>query len=182
MVTYRLKYVDGSEVGREVVKEEITIKPVEKIIRVGVLETRTETETKPLPFEIVRVEDPETERGEEIIKQEGVDGEVKITYEVAYVRDEEVSRLAKSIDITIRPVNKIIAYGTFDKGAALVLDINGDGAINVADVQALYLHIMGIESLTLEKAALDYNEDGSVNVSDVQALYLHVMGIQKIAN
>jgi hypothetical protein len=49
-------------------------------------------------------------------------------------------------------------------------DVNGDGSVNVGDVQALFA---GSESSAVQNHidAFDFNNDGSVNVGDVQALF-----------
>ncbi len=49
-------------------------------------------------------------------------------------------------------------------------DVNGDGEVNIADVNALLDIILGGEAdgATLERA--DINEDGEINIADVNAL------------
>lgn len=54
--------------------------------------------------------------------------------------------------------------GTFE-------DVNGDGSMNIVDVQAMYV---GSDSASVEAnpRAFDFNGDGEVNIIDVQALYI----------
>lgn len=54
-------------------------------------------------------------------------------------------------------------------------DINGDGSINILDVQAMVNTILGIRSAT---SSLDLNGDGKVDVLDLQLLGNVVLGIR----
>lgn len=54
-------------------------------------------------------------------------------------------------------------------------DVNGDGSVDVYDLQTLYEHCCGIETLSsdaLQRA--DVNQDASVSVLDVQMLYTYL--------
>ncbi|MFB6254411.1 MAG: right-handed parallel beta-helix repeat-containing protein [Halobacteriaceae archaeon] len=51
-------------------------------------------------------------------------------------------------------------------------DINGDGTVNVVDVQALFANLRS-SAIQNNKRAFDFNGDGSVNVVDVQWLFVH---------
>ena len=56
-------------------------------------------------------------------------------------------------------------------------DINGDGRVNISDVNRANLHTKGRSTLTgYEFACADTNGDGRVNISDVNKLNLHVKG------
>ena len=46
-------------------------------------------------------------------------------------------------------------------------DINGDEAVNVADIIGLANAIMGRHSATFDKRAADVNGDGRVNAEDI---------------
>jgi len=54
-------------------------------------------------------------------------------------------------------------------------DVNGDGAVNVSDVTALYNYILNGDLTFLSNS--DVNGDGSVNASDVTAVYNIILGI-----
>ena len=56
-------------------------------------------------------------------------------------------------------------------------DVNGNGEVNANDLQRLYTHLNGTNSLTgdaLEVA--DVNGNGEVNANDLQRLYTHLNG------
>lgn len=80
-----------------------------KILRVA--ET-TVSETEEIDFEIVEKEDPELLRGKTKISQEGIKGVREKKYLVRREDGEEVSRTLVSNEITKKPQNKIVLYGT----------------------------------------------------------------------
>src|SRR5699024_8824533 len=104
----------GEEISREVISEEVTIKPINEIIDVGTQVTRVveETKTEPVSFETERQENSSLEQGTENVLQEGQEGERTIVEEVTYVNDVETDRVVISDEITIEPVNEIIEFGT----------------------------------------------------------------------
>ena len=56
-------------------------------------------------------------------------------------------------------------------------DLNGDGAIDIGDVNLLYLNVRGRVTLTQSQLAIaDVNNDGKVDIADVNLLYLYVRG------
>ena len=56
-------------------------------------------------------------------------------------------------------------------------DINGDGSVNISDVNKANLHTKGRITLTgYDFACTDINGDGMVNISDVNRINLHVKG------
>lgn len=57
-------------------------------------------------------------------------------------------------------------------------DVNGDGALDVYDIQRLYEHVSGIAPLTEDYALLlaDVNQDGLRNAQDIQRLYEQLTG------
>ncbi|MFB6185677.1 MAG: NosD domain-containing protein, partial [Halobacteriaceae archaeon] len=52
-------------------------------------------------------------------------------------------------------------------------DVNGDGTVNVVDVQALFYN-REMDAIQNNTEAFDYNDDGEVNVVDVQVLFNQV--------
>ena len=58
--------------------------------------------------------------------------------------------------------------------AAVMADVNGDGAVNAADVTAIYNVILSGDA-SYQNAA-DVNNDGSVNAADVTAVYNIILG------
>lgn len=67
--------------------------------------------TKYIDFETATEEDSTLVKGEPKVKQAGVKGEVKITYEVTYVNGQEKSRKEVKRETVKEPVNEIIAEG-----------------------------------------------------------------------
>ena len=70
------------------------------------------------------------------------------------------------------PANKKSEYESTDgwKNFEKILpigDVNGDNAINEADVKEEIGYIMGNPSKTFVKAAADMNGDGVINVADI---------------
>jgi len=60
--------------------------------------------------------------------------------------------------------------------AADPLDLNGNGAVDVGDLQALYGHLCGRSPLPEEqRRAADINGDGRVDILDYQALYQSIV-------
>ena len=59
-------------------------------------------------------------------------------------------------------VNKVTKHGGFLKG-----DVNGDGSVNITDVNMLINIILGatMDAETMKRA--DVNVDGSYNISDI---------------
>lgn len=53
-------------------------------------------------------------------------------------------------------------------------DVNGDGAVNAADVTALYNYILNGDETYI--ATSDVNNDGAVNAGDVTAVYNIILG------
>lgn len=82
-----------------------------------------------------------------------------------------------AIDRTaLKPVSGSLSSAPADtaaKAAALRGDINGNGTVDVYDLQYLYEYCCGITAITdgAVLARLDVNGDGKVNISDVAALY-----------
>src|SRR5699024_7997336 len=114
VITYEVTYFKGEEIGREAIGEEITVKPVDEIIRVGtkITEIKEEKKTQEIPYETIKEEDPDLDKGEEVVDQEGVTGEKVITYEVTYVNGEEIDREIASEEVTTEPIDEIIRVGT----------------------------------------------------------------------
>ncbi|MGG4179292.1 G5 domain-containing protein [Virgibacillus pantothenticus] len=127
-ITYKVTYVNGEEVDREIASEEVTVEPVDGIIRVGTkgMEVKEEEETEEIPYETIQKEDPELDKGEKVIDQKGVTGEKVTTYKVTYVNGEEVSREAITEEITVEPKEEIIRVGTKTNGS-------NDGSENDGD-------------------------------------------------
>lgn len=71
----------------------------------------TVEEIEIIPFETARIDDNELQIDTEYVEVEGVNGEIKVTYEVI-TEDEEEVRNEISREVTKEPVTKVIRVGT----------------------------------------------------------------------
>jgi hypothetical protein len=55
-------------------------------------------------------------------------------------------------------------------------DVNGDGEVNIADVNALINVIMGAEADSDTMLRADVNEDSEINIADINALIDIILG------
>src|SRR5699024_8661820 len=74
---YEVTYVGGREYSRKIVSEEVTVEPVDEIVRVGtkVTEVKEELATEKISYETEVKEDPTLDKGERVVDQAGVAGE-----------------------------------------------------------------------------------------------------------
>ncbi|WP_156021699.1 LPXTG cell wall anchor domain-containing protein, partial [Streptococcus ruminantium] len=70
------------------------------------------SETKPVPFETIRENDPNLEAGKEVVATEGKEGVRTIVYTVTKIDGVETGRVVKSDTLTTPAVNKVIKVGT----------------------------------------------------------------------
>ena len=56
-------------------------------------------------------------------------------------------------------------------------DVNGDGEVNVTDIQSIANHILGKATGTFDVTVADMNGDGEVNVTDIQSVANLILGI-----
>ncbi|CYU94840.1 LPXTG cell wall anchor domain-containing protein [Streptococcus suis] len=118
-IVYTVTKTDGVETSRVVKSDTITTPAVNKVIKVGtktttspVVTTEEISETKPVPFETIREEDPNLEAGKEVVATEGKEGVRTIVYTVTKTDGVETSRVVKSDSVTTPAVNKVIKVGT----------------------------------------------------------------------
>lgn len=114
--TYKLTIVNGEEVNRELVKEEVTKAPVNKVIRVGkmVTEVKEITEKEAIPFEKQTEKSATLKLGETRVRQEGKDGALTKTYKVTIVNGEEVKRELVNEEVTQKAVPEITEVGLLE--------------------------------------------------------------------
>lgn len=89
--------------------EKITIGTKEVTVDV---EEKEVTEKEKIPFKTEKKNNPNLEKGQERVVQEGEDGEREVTYTVKTRGDEVLSKIKKSEKITKEATNKIIEVGT----------------------------------------------------------------------
>lgn len=71
-----------------------------------------------VPYETIRVEDPELYWGSEVVETEGKNGTITITTQLTFNNDKLVSENELSSEWTVMPIDKIIRYGTKPYNAA----------------------------------------------------------------
>jgi hypothetical protein len=104
---------------------------------------------------------------------EVTDGDLNVTFDAV---NDNAKISAVRIESHDDPADGPEAIGDFENaptdpdGDGVYEDVNGDGDVNVGDVQALFANDDGpvVQNNT---AAFDVNGDGDVNVGDVQALF-----------
>jgi murein DD-endopeptidase MepM/ murein hydrolase activator NlpD len=77
--------------------------------------TIKETYSTTLPFDVKYVESANYYNGTQIVQKNGVNGEERITADVTYIGDKEVSREIVEIETIKEPVSKVIVIGTKTK-------------------------------------------------------------------
>jgi hypothetical protein len=92
-------------------------------------ESRTVTETQPIPFTRRTVEDPALPQGGRTVRTPGVAGERTLTYEVSYANGVEVGRKLIGDKVTRQPVTEVVAVGT---KPASKCDPNYSGCVPIA--------------------------------------------------
>lgn len=98
---------------RDPTKVTITEGKVE-IPKAPVTEVKEVKVTEKIPFATKNENDATLDRGTTKVKQEGVDGETTIVYEVTTVDGTETKRVEKSRSVTKNAVDKIVLVGTKD--------------------------------------------------------------------
>ncbi|HEL2556215.1 TPA: G5 domain-containing protein [Streptococcus suis] len=118
-IVYTVTKTDGVETGRVVKSDSITTPAVNEVIKVGtkkaavpVITTEEVTETKAVPYETVRENDPTLEEGKEVVSVAGKAGVRTIVYTVTKTDGVETSRVVKSDVVTTPAVNEVIKVGT----------------------------------------------------------------------
>lgn len=76
------------------------------------VEVKNELATEAIGYDVVIESDSSLDSGLEEIKQDGVEGEKQVTYEVVYKNGDEFSRTLKSSKVIAEPVNKVVLQGT----------------------------------------------------------------------
>lgn len=88
------------------------------VVGAAIPETKTETETVSIPCEYKTEEDAELEKGVTEIRQECVEGEKTLTYEVKYRNGEAKERKLVNEEVAKEMVPEIKVVGTKEKAQA----------------------------------------------------------------
>jgi hypothetical protein len=82
------------------------------LIRVVLVETDSFEEINEIPFETIRIADSNLNYGKEVVEQIGRLGLRRIIYEEIFENNELVEKRVKADDVILKPVNKIVKFGT----------------------------------------------------------------------
>ncbi len=82
--------------------------------------------------------------------------------------DSNVAAIKTYIDNRIAYLDR--KFALLAANSAVEGDVNGDGEVDVNDLQTLAAHIRGLDTLSYNPTAADVNGDGDVDVNDLQAL------------
>ena len=78
--------------------------------------TRTDVETRAIPFRTRLVRDPEMPRGTKRVQTQGVNGEETLRYQVTLVNGQATDRKLLDTTVTREPQNRVVAYGWGRRG------------------------------------------------------------------
>ncbi|MGP6146573.1 G5 domain-containing protein [Jeotgalibaca sp. A122] len=121
VVVEKVTSINGIETDRQVISNNVTTLPTDKIIQVGTKAlaientakiVKTETRTESVVFETEYRTNAELEKGTEVVVRLGVDGVRTIVEEITWLAGVAIESLEISNTITSQPVNKVIERGT----------------------------------------------------------------------
>lgn len=101
-----------------------------------------------------------------VSEEDGKEGFALSFAPVMYQSDGSGEPVDKAVDVFVTGIT--VAPQTYQRG-----DVNGDGAVDVYDLQYMYEHFSGINKIEdyIQLGRLDCNQDGRLNATDMQALY-----------
>ncbi|MCY3067590.1 MULTISPECIES: G5 domain-containing protein [Aerococcus] len=137
-IVEEVTYTNGKETNRKTISNQVIKEAVDEIIIRGtrevtetvpltpltpatpikdekpepVVTTKEESHTETIPYEIVRQENKNLTKGVEQVVQPGVKGEKTITEQVTLTDGKETHREMIREEITQKPVNEVVEYGT----------------------------------------------------------------------
>jgi hypothetical protein len=124
----------GSTQKKEPAKAPAQTVPVKKI------SNKLVTETQPVPFQTFEKTDNDIEKGQRVVTTNGVNGTKTITYKVAYIDDQEITREKISENVTTQPINQVVKVGTYipaspmpPSGPAGATALCADGSLSYAE-------------------------------------------------
>ena len=91
----------------------------------------TETYTQTIPYETVQVNDPQLPLGQTEVLSAGSDGEMLCNAQVTYVNGVETARTVLNSQVTMAPVNQMVAVGTAQQESQAGKLVIGDGIITL---------------------------------------------------
>ena len=114
-ITKLYKTISGKRVGEPTITEKVIKEMVEKVIYVGVLDSKQEVETVDVPFTIEEIDDDNLEVGKTETYREGKVGKKEITKTYKVIKGQVVGEPVVTEKVVTHAVNKVVRVGT--KGA-----------------------------------------------------------------
>lgn len=114
-ITKLYKTISGKRVGEPTITEKVIREMVEKVIHVGVLDSKQEVETADVPFTIEEIDDDNLEVGKTETYREGKVGKKEITKTYKVIKGQIVGEPVITEKVVTHAVNKVVRVGT--KGA-----------------------------------------------------------------
>ena len=114
-ITKLYKTISGKRVGEPTITEKVIRDMVEKVIHVGVLDSKQEVETVDVPFTIEEIDDDNLEVGKTEMYREGKVGKKEITKTYKVIKGQVVGEPVVTEKVVTHAVNKVVRVGT--KGA-----------------------------------------------------------------
>ena len=114
-ITKLYKTISGKRVGEPTITEKVIREMVEKVIHVGVLDSKQEVETVDVPFTIEEIDDDNLEVGKTETYREGRVGKKEITKTYKVIKGQVVGDPVVTEKTVTHAVNKVVRVGT--KGA-----------------------------------------------------------------
>lgn len=100
----------------DIIDPEISTPICDKMeIEITRVEVQEEIKNEPIKFKTITEDDSKMGWRQEKVVQKGENGTKKITYEVVYHNDKEISRKAKNSEVVSEPTEEIIKKGTYVK-------------------------------------------------------------------
>ena len=114
-ITKLYKTISGKRVGEPTITEKVIREMVEKVIHVGVLDSKQEVEIVDVPFKIEEIDDDNLEVGKTETYREGKVGKKEITKTYKVIKGQIVGEPVVTEKVVTHAVNKVVRVGT--KGA-----------------------------------------------------------------
>lgn len=114
-ITKLYKTISGKRVGEPTITEKVIREMVEKVIHIGVLDSKQEVETVDVPFTIEEIDDDNLEVGKTETYREGRVGKKEITKTYKVIKGQVVGEPVVTEKVVTHAVNKVVRVGT--KGA-----------------------------------------------------------------
>ena len=178
--TYIVTFINGIEKKRTLSNTEVTTEPINQVIAIGtkaipVVTTKTEQSTEAIPYETTIQEDASLLVGETKVIQPGVDGSKTHTYTITFTDGVETNRELSNTEITIAPVNEIVAIGTkvvetkvetvTENVVAFETRTQEDNTIPIGETQMVQAGSEGYDTVTYEVTYTNGIETNRVETS-----------------